>query len=488
MKKLQFFPLCFLLTSCLQSGRHIASVHISPPKMNDLVKATDQVITDVEDVAFPSVCLSYLKKLEKEVDGIDVKKLSVDALRKDGEAIAKNSWEIRSILHSRLEQFDKNCATQVQANFRQLRFIEDYLLEVSRNVSSKGPSEIDFQKQPVPIMDITVPYYETRVNSQVKFEPGDLLITRGVSFLSGMIARLGSRATQFSHVVMVNENKKTKSLRTIESYVGVGVNFYDLDFALKNENARILWLRAKDKNLAKKASELMGDKVEKSLAAKKPIKYDYELDFNSPETMSCAEVSQAAFKMADLKFVIPYYPNNIEGAESLIHRLKLIKGKTFEPGDMEIDPRFELIGEFQDLRLTRDSRQKDAIMSAMFGWMEHKGYKLKDNFTSTMAGGPVFYARKTFLWPLVKKIFKVDDFSKEVPKNMLSTLSLINEIGAVMLEEIKQKDLQFEKKYGLPMSYMDFYKELEGMRVRDSKLYENKATRDLAKFHKVFRP
>lgn len=469
-------------------GRHIASAPIAPPKLDNLLEASQQIAMDVEDYSFPQFCSSYLGELEKSIDAMDVKSLPLSQLSVDAESIAKNSWEIRSTLHSRLSEVDKKCALQIQASFRQFRFIEDYLLEMSRKVTHNSPSQIDFQKQPVPILDNSASFYEFRANSNAKFQPGDLLVTRGVSFLSGMIARLGKRSTQFSHVVMVSQDPVTKETKTIESYVGVGVAFYNLDFALKNENARILWLRAKDQSLGLKASEKMSALVKERLDAKNPIKYDYELDFNDPKTMSCAEVSQVAFQMADEKFRIPYYPNEISGAKSIIERLKLVEGDTYEPGDMEIDPRFELVGEFRDLRLTRDSRQKDAIMSVVFDWMEHKDYELKDDMKSKMAGGIIYSVRRTFLWPLVKKILKLDDFSKEIPRNMLRTVTLINELGAVMLAELQAKDLEFEKKHGVPMSYMDFYKTLEEMRAEDLKLYENKKTRKKAKFHKWIRP
>ena len=309
-----------------------------------------------------------------------------------------------------------------------------------------------------------------------------------ISFLSGMIARLGSRATQFSHIVFVNKNDKTQELKTIESYVGVGVAFYDFDFALKNENARILWLRSKDKLLAKKAANTISALVKSRLESQNPIKYDYELNFNDPTTMSCAEVSQVAFAMAtDGKFTIPYYRNEIKGSESLVSRLKIVPGPTFEPGDMEIDPRFDLLGEFQDLRLTRDSRQKDAIMSEVFRWMNEYDYQLVDSAKSKMAGGIIWKVRRTFLWPLVKKALKLDDFSKEIPSNMLSTVTLINQIGEVLVQEMKMMDLSYEKKHGVPMSGIEMSQALERYRLDDLSRYQNKRTRKLSKIHSMLR-
>lgn len=478
-------PSVLVLSSCIHMGRRTASGPLSPPKLDNLHQASEYILADVEDYQFPLNCVPYLKELEKNIDALDVRTIPLSSV--DAEKITKNSWLIRSTLHARLGEFDKDCALQVQASFRQFRFIEDYLLELSRKVSHLTPKDIDFQKQPVPMKNRSAPFYEFRTNNGDKLEPGDLLITRGVSFLSGMIARLGTRSTQFSHVVMVSQDPKSGELKTIESYVGVGVAFYDMDYALKNENARILWLRAKDKNLGRIASEKMNKLVQERLDAKNPIKYDYELDFADPKTMSCAEVSQVAFQMAsNNQFKIPYYPNEIAGAKSIIERLQLVEGETYEPGDMEIDPRFELMGEFQDLRLTRDSRQKDAIMTAIFEWMTKKDYELKDNTKSRLAGTLIYDVRRTFMWPMVKKLLKLDDFSKEIPRNMIRTVTIINQLGESLLIELKERDLAYEKKHGVPMSYMDFYRELEEMRKSDLALYKN--SKKESKFHKLIRP
>jgi hypothetical protein len=481
--------------SCSHTQRNIASA-FPPPDLGDLLKASEEILEVVEAPSFNSKsCKSYLGDLEKSVDGMDLTKLPLEDLKNQAQKIADNSWRIRSTLHARLADFDKECVFQIQANFRQFRFIEDYLLEIAHQVEHLSPSQIDFQKQPVPMRDSNPEFYVNRTTDagkDLKFEDGDMLVTRGVSFLSSMIARLGSRATQFSHIVFVHKDDETQKLTTIESYVGVGVKFYDFEFALKNENARILWLRAKDRGLAKRAAVAITKKVEDSLKdGGKPIKYDYELNFENSDTMSCAEVSQVAFEMGtnpgEEKFTIPYYKNLIMGAESLVTRLKIKPGPTYEPGDMEIDPRFELMGEFQDLRLTRDSRQKDAIMSEVFRWMNHYSYQLVDSSKSKMAGGVIWKVRRTFLWPLVKKALGIDEFSKEIPPNMLSTVTLINQIGEILVEEMKAQDIAFEKKHGMPMSAIDMANALEKYRQADLKLYENKKTRKLSKIHSMFR-
>jgi hypothetical protein len=489
MKKSQKLLLgLFLVGSCSHHmDRGPATALIVPPDLSDLKLASETILKHVGSKNFPEHCVSYLSQLEKKIDELDLKTYELNKVIDDSETIAQNSWGVRLKLHQRLPEFNEACAIQVQSNFRQLRFIEEYLLELNRKVTHLNPSEIDFQKQPIPIKN-SRPYYVFNTGERNYFKSGDLFITRGVSFLSSMIARLGDRPGQFSHIVMAYKDPERKRLRTIESYVGVGVDFYDLDFALKNENARLLWLRSKDGNLGVRAGNQIGTHVKKILDRSKKIKYDYILDFDNPETMSCAEVSQVAFEKASGgRIKLPYYPSKIV-SNDITKRLKFAPGTTFSPSDMEIDPRFEIIGEFRDLRLTRDSRQKDAIMTSILKWIEKDNYVLKDSFNSAMAGGVIYDVRRTFLWPLVQKFLKLDDFSEEIPRNMLRTVALINEVGEILLKELKERDLDYEQKYGIPMTYMDFYRYLEELRARDLKVYRNVTTRHNTLFHKYLRP
>ncbi|MFZ4714801.1 MAG: hypothetical protein ACOYL6_13875 [Bacteriovoracaceae bacterium] len=513
--------LSLLAISCSNLSSRGPASGLTPPSFQDgFLKAGEEILDDVKKKEFDSdVCVTYLKDVEQELDATDMKKLPKEELKRDGKKIADISWDIRDALHQRLSEFNKDCVIQIQSNFRQLRFVEDYLLEKVTGVTNLGPEEISlmdadgkinsdlkkkeiaqltkenkigFQAQAIPMKEAK-PYYVFRQKNgsiePLELKGGDLLITRGLSFLSAMIARLGQRGTQFSHVVMVNQNEKTKELQTIESYVGAGVGFYNMDFALKNENARILWLRPKDKEIGAKANRIMGKYVKDRIDNGNPIHYDYALDFNDHSTMSCAEVSQVAYEKAtDGEMSLPFYKNEVTGAQPLLDHMGIKGGETYEPGDMEIDPRFELMGEFQDLRLTRDSRQKDAIMTMMFKWMDEENYVLKDSFNSKLAGGIIFNARHSIFWPLVKAAFGLDDFSKEIPKAMLRTVTLLKDIGGVMLKEVKEKDLAFEKEHGMPMNYMELYKVLEDFRKRDLSLYQNKKTKKEALFHPWFHP
>jgi hypothetical protein len=67
-------------------------------------------------------------------------------------------------------------------------------------------------------------------------------------------------------------------------------------------------------------------------------------------------------------------------------------------------------------------------------------------------------------------------------------VTLINELGAVLLEELARQDRAFEAAHGVPMPPVAMARALEDWRRKDHALYRDRATRRESKIHKYFRP
>lgn len=491
----------------------------------DWIRASEKIAEDVTSSEFTKdTCSIYLKELKYELNSIDLTKLTGQELpdsdlplktrlAKSAPKIVEQLWSARLTLHDRLPEIASQCSGEIREAFRQIRFVEDYISEIAAGVEHKDPNPktFGFDKQPVP-MRAKQPYYldQRRVSAApIDFRPGDVMVTRGVSFLSAMIARLGSNPSQFSHIVYVAEDngpktgdpentkkKKTaeelaaenpkESLATIESYVGKGVDFYNFNYALKNENARILWLRPRDEALASKTARETTELVRSRIDSGHKIKYDYHLDFKDRKRLSCAEVAQYGFeRSSDGKLMIPEFPSELNPSSQLVQMIGAPGGKTFSPGDLENDSRFTLLGDFHDLRITRDSRQKDAVLTKVVEWMDRDGYKLQKTTESRLVP-VIWFLRKTWTWPIVKLAMGLDDFSKEVPPRMMRTLVLVSNVGEIMLKAVQKADQDFEAKTGVPMTYRQLYDVLEKYRSDDARVYL--ARKKNSELHKYFRP
>ncbi len=478
------------LVACSTGSRKPAST--LPPDFQDgLVPGAQKILSHVSDPKFNSTeCVSYLKELQNEIPLIQPA-ASSDELNSHSQEIVGLLWNIRLSLHKRLPDFSADCVTEIRNTARLLRFIEDFLAEKQVQPPTLDPDQYDFSKEKTPVMT-QAPEYLTLTSPDFpnfEFKNGDIMIARGPSFFSAMISRIGDVSSQFSHVIMVHVDKDTKKVETIEAYVGTGTGIYDIETALKNENVRLLLLRAKDPVLASNAADIMYARAKTAIAAGHPIPYDYKFDFVDHSKLSCAEVALWGFQSAsEGKVMLPFYPSHISTNESLLSRIGMKPGNTFAPGDLEVDPRLDMVMEWRDLRFTRDSRVKDSIMTSMLNWVDNDEYKLHDTFKSDIAGWVVWPARRTFLWPLVQKILKIPDFGKDVPRGLFQSLELLNQIGEVFLNEMKTEDAAYEKKTGWPMTYQDLYAGLEAYREKDLATYRNKETRDDSEFHFAFRP
>ena len=430
-----------------------------------LVDWTDSILHDVMQSQWSRNCVPYLVQLQKKINEMDRQKPKREELKQLAEPLLANFWKIRLALHDQVKTSDDACVTEIRNTTRLFRFLEDFLAEIQQNVDGVDPASLKFDQQKTPIDEMAQGYFTQKVN-QLNIQPGDVIIARGVSFLSAMVARLGDVDSQFSHVILVSENPETKAIETVESYVGKGVGIYSRVEALRNENARLLVLRPVDQGLASRASSQMRTMV-KAHQGQNRIQYDYALDFQNHDTMSCAEVSQVAFLNASQgAFQLPERPSFLTHGKDLLKNLGVKEGKTFTPGDLEMDSRFEVVGEWRDLRLTRDSRLKDSILTKILEWMDKDGYALHHSFKSNLAKGLIWGARRTPFWPLFKMI-GIDDFSEEIPRSMVGTVALLNELANGMLIELKAADRKHEVKTGLSMTYLELYVELEAMRLAD---------------------
>lgn len=412
-------------------------------------------------------CQKSLSEIRERMETLDWNAYTNDELKGKSKQLIDLFWKFRLQLHGRLSDIGMNCNLEVREIFHRLHDHEDYLAEFAYEVPALDPSKVKFQNQPVPIYDRQFyPPYLVRSDvddSKFKFSSGDLMLARGVSFFSAIISQISDNRSQFSHVVFVNEDAQTKKLNTIESYVNVGVSNYDMDFALKNENARLLILRPKDRQLGERAADLAMQ------AGKKRVPYDYNMNFKDYSKMSCVEVARYAYDVASQGSVMtPQYPAKLQLNNSdFLNKLNLNNGDLITPDDLETDPRFELVLDWRDYRLVRDSRHKDAILSEMVRWLNDLGYKFHETPKSLVAKNILHPARKTRLWPLLRKITGSPDIDPALPKKTLGVMTVLNEIGLAVLEKLQLEEQSYIEKYKRPMTNSQLREAVNRIRQED---------------------
>lgn len=473
----------FLLSSCAywpSSWRKPAGTEEGIDLLEKSQSILDKVAT--RDIN-PQNCQIELDNLIADYASVP-STLNIEVAKNQGQEILDQNFDARMAIHSMLDVLPVECKKKVKDLYLNMRMAEDYVGIHFYNDPQISADTIKYQKEPVPVYEADKyrPYHVGKgIDPKAKFEfkNGDIMITKGISFVSSTISELASPKSLYSHIVFVHVDEKTKEVTTIESYVGKGVSIFPIEEALKNENARILVLRPKDSVLAAKAANYMYDRVRKLEAQKKVIPYDYELNFADNSSMSCEEVAYDAYKTAsEGKMIIPEIESEILlKDEKFLKRVGVKPGSMMVPTDMETDSRFDIVLDWTDYRVMRDSWRKDALLREMFRWIAEYDYRIYENLTSIAS--KVIWSTRYIpgLWGVMSKISGIPkDFTKDVPSITISTIASLKTIGDDLLAVAKKADQEYYEKNGRWMNKADIRKALDDYRQTNPK-----------KLRKVFR-
>ncbi len=465
-----------LLSSCSFWGQ-TKRVPANEPETIDLIEASDEIINAVSTRGInPQTCDGEFDKLISFYTQAPTA-LNLADVKNRGQDILDRSFEARLSLHSMLDVLPAHCKTKLKQVYLKMRLVEDFVGVHYYPEEQISADTIKYQESPIPVYEADKyhPMHLGRgidASKKFEFKNGDIMITKGVSFISSTISELAVPKSLFSHIVFIHVDEKTGIVSTIESYVGKGVSVFPIDEALKNENSRIVVLRAKDQKLASDAANYMMEKVQKVKAEKKYIPYDYELDFTNNKSMSCEEVAYDAYKHAsEGKFIIPEQESEITlNDPKFLKRVGVKKGPMMVPTDMETDSRFELVLDWTDYRVMRDSWRKDALLGEMFNWIDKHNYRIYENMTSVAS--KVIWSTRYIpgLWSIMSRISGIPkDFTKDVPSITISTIASLKSIGGQLLTVAKEADENFYKEKGRWMTKEEIHQALDEYRKTNPK-------------------
>lgn len=407
----------------------------------------------------------------KEFDGLiskytlDPKKDDITLYQKEGQSLINQSFNERLKLHKQLPGLSNPCRAKMRDVFTKMREREDFIGAHFYTTPQISANSIDYKKVPVPIYS-PKSYTPFHLATQEKFafKNGDILITKGISFTSSTISEVVKSRSVFSHIVFLHVDEKTKVVSTMESYIGYGVKIYSIEEALQNENARILVLRAKDQKAANLASNFMFEKISRLKKQNKTIPYDYKLDFSDNSKLSCEEIAYDAFKETSRGQII--LPENLSEVElkdtAFLSKIGVKPSALMMPADLEIDSRFDIVLDWTDYKIVRDSIRKDAVMGEMFHWMNEHNYKIHQNFRSIAAR--VVWSTRFIpgLWQLMSALSGIpSDFQKDVPPEAISTMEGLKSIAGNILKFATMADEEFQRRNNRWMTSVELRKTID---------------------------
>lgn len=390
-----------------------------------------------------------------------------------GGEILKSIFMVQVRLHELLDQFaqsqslSKECVLKIREGIQYARFTEEYLLEWLMHAHL-----ISFNE--APILTGEEPFVMRNPKfSDVQLLPGDVMLVRGKSYVSAMIARIGDEEGNFSHTAVVAENTKGE-LYVVEALIQYGVVVTPLEQWRKQQDSRVALYRFKDQDVAKAAA-----KVAYTWGLTHPD-YDFAMDDNDYSKAFCSEVVKYAYdKASNGKIILPMFRSTVSKFKGGDYpkSLGVTSSTLFAPYDIEVDPRFEFVAEGKYYPLLRQVRMQDAVLQSVYSWMSEKGYTFYPNFSITA---------QVYIGKFLRYFgFFSDEFPTYMPIDTMKAVFMFDKVSTPLEENLyKKEDEYYRAKNYLP-SFFEMMQANEQFREQDLKRYKEGED---PKFHKIFRP
>jgi hypothetical protein len=475
MKRLVLFAMVTagFVAACTSKSLKVAEVknYRTPASAEELITGSRRVLADVNNpqVFNPQTCSKFVSEITDYLyhlpadHFIPKTEVEKEKLKSHGPEVLDTIFQIRVSLHDKLQEFDtrselnKECVNKMREGFQYARFAEEYLLDwlYAQKVYT-------FQR--TPIMSNEKPSTWTNPKfSGFELQAGDLMVIRGKSYVSAMIARIADEEGNFSHVALVGQDKAGRKY-VIEALIQYGVIVTPLEKWRQSADARVALFRLPDQELAKKAARLMYDHAQGALNKKNGIKYDFAMNDDDYSTMFCSEVIRMAFdKASGGTMLIPKFRSTVSkfNGNEYPRSLGVTKTSLFAPYDVEVDPRFDFVAEYRYMPLLRQVRMQDAVLQSVYGWMIKKDYAFH---FAPLHSGKAWFAKFVRQFGVASETLPT-----YMPVESIKTTVQFEKVAGILEKNIYKKEEAFYKKNGYLPSFQDMLDMNEDFRLQDCK-------------------
>lgn len=472
----------------------------SPANTEELIVGSQKVLKDLSNpqIFNPETCAPFVTKVTDYLYNLPADYFipkhpqEIEALKARGVEVMDTIFQIRVVLHEKLQQFDngnmlsKECILKIREGYQYARFSEEYLLEwlFSQKV---------FEFKSTPIMSNSKPNTWTNPKySGFELKSGDVMLIRGKSYVSAMIARIADEEGNFSHLAIVGEDKAGNKY-VVEALIQFGMIVTPLEKWRNQQDARVALYRHPDEVLAKAAARKIYDKAQGALDKKKGIRYDFAMNDDDYSSVFCSEVIRYAYDMgSDGQVMVPKYRSSVSKFKDKEYprSLGVTKTSLFAPYDIEVDPRFDFIAEHRFHPLLRQVRMQDAVLQSVYLWMIERDYTFHWMPQHTF---------KAYFAKFVRQFgIAADTLPKYMPMDSLKTNVQFEAVAKILEKNIYAKEDEFYKKNGYLPSFQDMLAINEQLRKDDCLVHKEWSSHrhaetdgfpgaDLSKFHWFFR-
>jgi hypothetical protein len=455
-----------------------------PTDLRDAVRKYRELIAS--EKLNSKTCATQLQGIYDELYRTPPSHFDLDKLRPESLKVVDELWQARVELRKKFVKMSgegpmpSDCVDAVRRAIVAGRFVEEYVGEWATSpVLPDKKNRLHPWSGSFPNVVKSPDFPSTELRS------GDLLLSRGDAFTSAAIARIGDIEGQFSHLAMVYIDEKTGKKFTVESTIEEGVFVAPIEKYLSYGKVRSEIFRFRgDPKVAHQAAKTMYDRASKATAAGANIPYDFHFNLQDDSEIFCAEVAALGYRVASNGRVsLPTHASRMSGENrEFIDDIGMSGKTTFAPLDLEVEPWFDLVGEWRDLARTEQSHRKDEVLTAMFAWMQEYHYVLDKTAWNKLSSTVLLELGK---WPLFSKLLK-----SKVPVNMrprtIEASRAIKDAAERLFSDLSELDEEQHDRTGLWLTPYEMIQALEQMRIDDFSRWEKWKSWDLERIAAEF--
>ncbi|MGZ3769631.1 MAG: YiiX/YebB-like N1pC/P60 family cysteine hydrolase [Bdellovibrio sp.] len=482
------------MVSCINVPSKIdgANLQRKPASTQELIERSKLILNEVNNsqIFNAQTCPDFINKITEKLYSypadyfIPKNETETELLKNKGSEVIDTVFQIRITLHDKLQEFDSRneltteCMLKMREGFQYARYTEEYLLDW---LYTNNIYKFDNKNVP-PILTNSKP--STWTNSKYdKFElkTGDVMLVRGKSYVSAMIARIADEEGNFSHLAIVGEDKKGNKY-VVEALIQTGTIITPLEEWRKAEDSRVALYRMADSELAQKAGRIVYDKAKYEKDKNGGIRYDFSMNDDDYSKWFCSETVKYAFdKASDGKVIVPKFRSTISKFKDTDYprSLGITRPTLFAPYDIEVDPRFNFVAEFRHYPLLRQVRMQDSVLQSIYTWMIKKDYSFHWFLGHTV---------KAYTALLLRQFgYLTDTLPTYMPVESVHTNIQFQAVATALEKNLFAKEDEFKRTHGYLPSFQDMLKINEEYRMQDCKDSQKiTGLLDLTKFHTFF--
>lgn len=447
---------------------HAPLIDLPPADLGHHIAALEALAAP--EPATPDALVEQLNAIYRAVYDTDLSAFDPNAVRRDAALFIMRLFDLRTALRDRIpRQHGEGLLTRAAEKalrdcFRALRYAGDIIGELAIGFE-RLPHDGETLRAFTGTNCNTLVHRDIDTGRPLPFRSGDVLLVRGMRHNSAAIARIGDVDSQFSHVGLVYVDPDGGHW-IIEALIEDGAVINPLAKTLDHGLGRAMLFRARDPELAARAAALMYEQVSRSHApGNRRILYDFSMLLRNYRRLFCAKLVREAYdKASGGKLQLPTFRTHFAQNRDFYRRIGVKAKDTFAPGDMEVEPHFDFVAEWQDYRVTPRLRLQDMVMTKMFEWMERDNWRFKDDWPVFLIG--LFGRLSAHMSERVKDMLV--DIIPKIPINMrrrtIATIAMLHETAEPLLTALEAREAESIALTGRPQHPRDVLAWLEAQK------------------------